>query len=147
MIKKYRILLVLALVVLVGGFSFFYRMYQYDMKSLQDFVVSYQTFDRTIADFADDGTSDSESKASDALTKLTAKAGVRISSLIRNDSLIPPATLQVADLAEKELESLKAYKNARQNKNTNVNNLLTAFNDLMAERKAAYDSFQKLDSS
>ena len=129
--KKYKILLVLALVVVAGGFLFFYRMYQHDMKSLEDFVASYQTFDTAISDFSTSGTDESENKALLAFNELTAKAGVRMSSLIRNDSLIPPATLKVADLARKELDAVKAHQIA---------------GDLTAQRKVAYARFQELDS-
>lgn len=51
-IKKYKVLLVLALVVLVGAFLLFYRFYHNDVKALEDFSASYEKFDRAISDFS-----------------------------------------------------------------------------------------------
>lgn len=51
-IKKYKVLLVLALVVIVGVFFFFYRIYRNDVKALEDFVASYENFDKAISDFS-----------------------------------------------------------------------------------------------
>jgi len=51
-VKKYKGLLVLALVVIVGAFSFFYRMYHNDVKELTDFLASYKKFDKAISDFS-----------------------------------------------------------------------------------------------
>ncbi|MEK7282008.1 MAG: hypothetical protein AAB037_06645 [Chloroflexota bacterium] len=51
-IKKYKMLLVLALLVIVGVFFFFSRMYHNDIKALEDFMASYQKFDKAISDFS-----------------------------------------------------------------------------------------------
>lgn len=51
-IKKYYVLLVLATVVTVGVFLFFYRMYHKDVKALEDFLASYEKFDKAISDFS-----------------------------------------------------------------------------------------------
>ena len=69
-IKKYKWLLILVLVVLAGVFSFFYRFYYNDVKALTDFSVSYQKFDKAVSDFSISKNDDSESKAEDSLKEL-----------------------------------------------------------------------------
>ncbi len=141
-IRKYKALLVLGLIVLAGIFFFFYRMYQGDMQKLEGFVTAYEKFDTAISDFSISKTADSEKKADDALAELTASSGFRVTSLIKNDSIIPSSTLEVADLSGKELESLKAYAIAIQNKSADVDTLAKEYGDLTANRKAAYDRFE-----
>jgi hypothetical protein len=146
LIKKYKVIFIIAmaLVVLVGIFSFFYRMYNNDMIALEVFVVSYEKFDKAISEFSVNKTDDLENKANDALFELNANANFRVSSLIRNDSLIPAAARKVVDLAGKEIESLRAYKIAIQSNSANVERLAKDYNNLTSERKTAYASFQEL---
>lgn len=93
-IKKYKVVLVLALIVIVGVFSFFYRMHNNDIKALEDFLASYEKFDKAISDFSVpvftsnldlNKTDDLESEAGDALIELNHNASARISSLTKND--------------------------------------------------------------
>jgi hypothetical protein len=51
-IKKYKGMLALALVVIVGAFFLFYRFYHNDIKALVDFSASYKRFDKAISDFS-----------------------------------------------------------------------------------------------
>jgi hypothetical protein len=152
-IKKYKVVLVLALIVIVGVFSFFYRMHNNDIKALTEFLASYEKFDKAISGFSVpvfasnldlNKTNDLESKAGDALIELNTKATFRLSSLIKNDGLIPPSALEIADFSGKELESLKAYKRAIQSKNADLDGLAKEYGDLASKRKAAYARFQGL---
>lgn len=143
-IKKYKMSLVSALVVILGIFFFFYRMYQNDMKALTDFSVSYQAFNTAIADFSMSKTADAESKAQNAWEKLDAKAHFQLSSLIKNDNVIPPLALQIASLSRQELEKLRLYEIAIQNKNANADTLAKIYADLTNQRKAAYTHFEEL---
>lgn len=107
--KKYKLLLILALVVIVSVGLFFFRLYQRDMKALGDFAAAYQKFDQAISN-------DSESEAGKALIELntTATALSNISSLIKNDALIPPLALDIANLSAKELADPRNEGLARQ---------------------------------
>ena len=51
-IKKYKVLFVLAPVVIASAFLFFYRLYNKDVKALTDFIASYKKFDKAISDFS-----------------------------------------------------------------------------------------------
>ncbi len=77
-IKKYKGLLVLALVVIVGAFFFFYRFYHNDVKALADISISYHKFDKAISEFFSSGTDDLESKADNALIELSFSGACRI---------------------------------------------------------------------
>lgn len=118
--KNYKLLLVLVVVVIVGICFFFFRLYQRDMKALGDFAAAYQKFDQAMAN-------QSEIEASTALIELKAKAAAlsNISSLIKNDKLIPPLALDIANLSAKELA------------NPNDQNLTS-------QRKTAYARFMEL---
>ena len=143
-IKKYKLLFVLALVVIVGVFSFFSRMYHNDIKALKGFLASYETFDKAISDYSISKTADLESKARDALIELNTKATFRLSSLIKNDAELMDQALEVADHSGKELESLRAYKRAIQSKSSDLDGLAKEYGDLTSNRRAAYARFQGL---
>jgi len=143
-IKKYKGLLVLALVVIVFAFSFFYRMYHNDVKALDDFVIAYERFDNAISDFSVGKADDSEIKAGDAVVELNARAIFSLSSLIKNDNVIPVVAIQVADLSGKELETLRAYKIATQSQNADSDRLAKVYSDLVSKRKDAYAHFLEL---
>src|SRR3989338_3984353 len=51
-IKKYKVVIVIALVVIVGIVFFFVRMGHNDAKALADFLAFYQKFDKAISDFS-----------------------------------------------------------------------------------------------
>jgi len=143
-VKKNKVLLVLALVVIVVFFFFFIRLYHHDVKALEDFVASYKKFDKAISDFSISKTDDLENKASNAIIELSAKATFRLSSLIKNDALIPPLALEIADFSGKELDNLSSYKRAMQSKNADLNVLAIEYGDLTSKRKDAYARFQEL---
>ena len=138
------ILFALVLVVIGGVFFFFYHMYHKDMKKLTDFVSSYEKFDQAISDFSISKTDDLEGKTSKALLELKTNATFRISSLIRNEGEAMKLALEIADLSEKEFDSLKAYKEAIQNKNDNLDRFSKQYDDLANNRKSAYARFQEL---
>jgi hypothetical protein len=152
-IKKYKGLLILALVALAGLF-FFYRLHRHDVKSLVNFSVAYKNFDKAISDFSipvfapnfegAPATDDLERKADEALVELNTKASARLSSLIKNDAELMSTTLEIADLSGKELDALKAYKRAVADKNVNLDRLAKEFGDLTNKRQSAYARFQEL---
>ena len=153
-IKKYKALIVLALIVVVGTFFFFYRFYHNDVKALTDFSVAYEKFDKAVSDFSTSvfasnpegalAVDDLERKADEALVDLNIKASARISSLIKNDAELMRATHEIADLSGKELDALKAYKRAIADKNSGMDKLAQAFGDLSNKRQVAYAHFREL---
>ena len=152
-IKKYKVVLVLALIVIVGVFSFFYRMHNNDVKALTEFLASYEKFDKAISDFFVpvfasnldlNKTNDLESKAGDALIELNTKAAARLSSLTKNDAALMSQMLEIADFSGKELDHLRAYKRAIQNINADLDALAKEHGELTSKRKTAYARFQGL---
>ena len=141
--KKYKVLLVLALVIIVGIFSLFYRFHHNDVQALEGFVASYEKFDKAISDFSIGEAGDLESKAGDALIELNTKAAVRISSLVEHDAELMSKELEIADFAGKELDNLRAYKGAIQSKNADLDRLAKEYGDLTSKRKTAYAHFQE----
>src|SRR5437763_14713089 len=114
-VKVYWLLivgLVVGLVVVAGVFSFGYRLYHNDIRTLTEFSASYENFDNAISAFAVNKNAESESKASDALIDLNAKATFRLSSLIKNDAEAMTQAPEIADLSGRELDSLRAYNEA-----------------------------------
>ena len=142
--RRYSWLIILVLLVLAGGFFFLYRLYQNDIKVLADFVTSYQKFDTAMSDYSVSLSDTIGEKAGAVLTELTTKADFRISSLIKNDGELMNQAREIADLARKELDSLKVYKGASISKNVDVVGLVKAYRELTSRRKAAYAHFQEL---
>ena len=143
-VKKYKWLLIIVLVLLAGIFSFFIRMYQNDMSVLTGFVASYERFDKAISAFSISSTDELENGTRDAFRELNTKATFRISSLIKNEKEAMAQAREVADFSGRELNSLIAYKVAIQNKNPAPVRLLKEYEDLTTKRKAAYARFQEL---
>ena len=143
-IKTYKVVLVLVLLVVVSIFSFLYRLYRNDVRALEDFLASYEKFDQAITDFSISKPDDLESKAGDALMDLNSRAAVRISSLIKNDAELMNEKLEIADLSGRELDSLRAYKRGVQSPNADLDGLAKEFGDWTSKRKAAYARFQSL---
>jgi predicted negative regulator of RcsB-dependent stress response len=125
---KYKTLIVLALLALVT--FFFFRMYHNDVKAIADFSTSYEKFDKAISEYSVNQTDNLENRASDALTELNLNASFKLSSLIKNDNLIPSAALEVANFATEGLKELKAH-----NKD---------YIDFENKRKITYAHFEEL---
>jgi hypothetical protein len=142
--KKYKWLIILALVVLAGVSSFFYRFYHNDVKALAHFSTSYEKFDKAISDFFISKADELESQAGDALIELNTKATFRLSSIIRNDAELMEEALEVADLSRKELDSIRVKKAAIQSKNDEIDALAKEYGVLTSKRRAAYARFRKL---
>jgi len=140
--NKWWIILVLA--VAGGVFLFFYRMYHDDIEALRSFMASYERYDKAFSDLSLGGGSELEGKADSAAADLASKASLRLSSLIKNDAGLMDQALDVADLAQQELEGLRAYKKAVQHENADVDELAEASQILTGKRKAAYARFQEL---
>jgi hypothetical protein len=152
--KKYIALLLIALIAAAGVFFFFYRFYQHDMTALTEFTAAYENYDRAISDFSGPvlaanpastpAADELERKADAALLELGAKASVRISSMIKNEKEIMSATLEIADLAGKELDALKTYQQAAAGKDGDLVRLAKEFADLTNSRRTAYARFLAL---
>ncbi len=123
---------------------FFYRLYRNDVRALEDFVASYEKFNKAITDFSISKPDDLESKAGDAVIELNGRAAVRISSLIKNDAELMNEELEIADLSGRELDSLRAYKRAVRSTNADLDGLAKEYGDLTSKRKAAYARFKSL---
>ncbi|MBE3124390.1 MAG: hypothetical protein IMZ57_01880 [Acidobacteria bacterium] len=140
-------MLIVVLAASAGVFFFFYRMYHDDIKALRGFIASYERFDKAISDLSMSGADDIESKVGNAVIDLSAKAPLRLSSLIKNDAELMDQALEVADLSGKGLESLRAYKRAIQSKNSDLDVLAKEYGDLTSKRRAAYARFQELSGT
>jgi hypothetical protein len=153
-IKKSKWLIFFVLVVLAGFFAFFYHLYHSDIRKLADFAASYEKLDKAISgfpwrvsgsSFANMPAVDNwEGKADEALAELRAKASARLSSLIKNDAELMSITLEISDLAGKELETLKAYRRAVSDKDINADRLAKESADLTDKRQTAHAHFREL---
>ena len=147
------LLIVLVIVCITGIVYFFARMYQRDMQSLTDFMASYQAYDLAIAaasapvfDANGKGSSAAgteERQADVALSDLKTKSSVRISSLIKNEKEAMRVMQSIADLSEKEMSTLKAYRQAT-SQDANRIRLAQTFQDLTKERQSAFAHFPEL---
>ncbi len=147
------LLIGLSLVCIAGAIFFFARMYQRDMRSLADFMASYQAYDQAAAAASAsvctaNGSSPSaagadERQADAALSSLKTTSSVQISSLIKNDSEAMRTMQAIADLSSKEMSTLKAYQQAA-GQDANQVALAQAFHDFMKERQAAFAHLQGL---
>jgi hypothetical protein len=146
-IYKRLIIFILILVVSACVFFFFYRMYHDDFKALRGFIASYERFDKAISDLPMSAADDFESKAGNAVIDLSAKASLRLSSLIKNDAELMDQAIEVADLARRELEGLRVYRSEIQNKKADLDELAGESRILTSKRKAAYARFQELSGT
>jgi hypothetical protein len=140
--RKWWIILVLAALACV--FLFFFRMYHDDIKALRSFIASYERYDKAFSDLSIGEGGEIEGKATSAAADLASKASLRLSSLIKNDAGLMERALQVADLAQQELEGFMAYRSAIQHENADVDELAESSRDLTGKRRAAYARFREL---
>jgi hypothetical protein len=145
--KPHKWLLILFLAIAAGVLFFFFRMSRDDIGALKDFMASYERFDRAISDLSMTGTDDSVNKAGNAAADLDAKASLRLSSLIKNDAGLMDQAREVADLARREIDSLRVARVEAQNKNTDLDRLAEESRVLTGQRKAAYARFRELGGS
>lgn len=155
--KKHNLLpgffIILSIACITGIVFFFASMYQRDMRSLTDFMTSYQAYDFAIAAasapvFEANGKSPSaagpeERQADAALSDLKTKSSARISSLIKNEKEAMRVMQEIADLSDEELRTLKAYRQAS-GQDANRIRLAQSFHELTKERQAAFADFQGL---
>ncbi len=150
MLKKYRALLVIPLILLAGIFFFFYRMGSNDTKVLTEFQAAYGNYDQAISGFSKSifagapAAGDVEQKAVEAQAELRTKASARISSLTKNDGTLMQVMLEIADLSGKELDAATEYKNAVGDQSADMNQLAGDFAGLTNQRQAAYARFLEL---
>jgi hypothetical protein len=153
--KKYLALLVVALFAICGiFFFFFYRMGTNDAKALADFPVAYDHYDQAVSDYSKAvlatnpesilTTDDIERKADQALAVLHTKASVRISSLTKNDGDLMKLSLEIADLARQEVDTLKAYQSAVASQSADLDRLAKQFHDLTNQRQTDYAHYLEL---
>lgn len=153
--RKYLTLLAVALIGLCGlVFFFFYRMGRNDAKALADFSVAYDKYDQSVSNYSKtvlapnpesvQPTDDLERQADEALVALNTTASVRISSLTKNDGDLMKVSLEIANLAGKELDTLKAYQRAVADRSTESDKLAREFADLTSQRQAAYSRYREL---
>ena len=153
--KKYTVLLVIPVLLVVIIFAYiFYRMGTNDAKALADFPIAYQHYDQAISDFSkavlssnpgtEPNTEHLELLAEEALATLKTKASIRISSLTRHDGDLMKLFHEITVLAGQELDTLKAYRSAAADKNTDIELLAKQFRELNNQRQADYASFQEL---
>jgi hypothetical protein len=143
MIKKNKWLMVAFLVAAVAAFVFLKRFYYDGVRSLEAFVGSCETYDRAVAGLSRTMTDDAENKARDALIDLRAKAGFRLSSLIKHDAELMNQAREVADVSGKELDALEAYRRAVQARNAD-SDTVNAYRVLAGKREAAWARFREL---
>src|SRR5665647_1297675 len=136
--KPTKWLLIFILVVAAGVLFFAIRMYQDDIKALKGFMASYEQFDKAISELSQSAAADFESRAGDAVAGLSAEASLRLSSLIKNDAKLMDQAREVADLAQKELESFRAYQRGIRQENADVEELAEGSRILTEKRKMAY---------
>src|SRR5574341_1068652 len=152
-IKNHKGLLMMALVALAGLF-YFCHLYRRDVRSLTDFSVAYEKFDQaaselSIALFAtyfESGSTlvDLEHKAEGTLADLKTRGSVRISSLIKNDAELMSTTVEIVELAGKEIDALEKYKRAAAEKDADLDKLAKELGDLTNKRQNAYARFKEL---
>jgi hypothetical protein len=153
--KKFTALFGFVFIVLAGTFFFiFYRMGANDAKAIAEFPVAYNNYDQAISDFSNavlasnpesaSNTDDLERKANEAVDLLNTKASVRISSLTKNDGDLMRVSLEIADLAGKELHTLKEYQMALASKGADLDQLAKQFRDLTNQRQAEFARYQEL---
>lgn len=134
------LVIVLPIICIAGIVFFFARMYQRDMQSLADFMASYQAYDVAVK-AASSGT---DGRLADmALSDLKAKSSLRISSLIKNEKEAMRVMREIADLSEKEISALEAYRQAT-GLDAARSRLAQTFQGLTKERQDAFAHFQDL---
>jgi len=121
---------VFVLVAAAAGLFLVLRMYRTDIKELKRFVAAYDRFDTAMAEDALRAGSDEAGDVRRALAELQAYAGMRLSSLIKNDGELMAQAREVGDLARQEYEARN--KQAEEGKAS-----------LGANRKAAFARFMR----
>jgi hypothetical protein len=139
--RKWPLILILAVAAAV--LFFFIRMYRDDIKALKGFMASYERFDRAVSDLSMGVGLELEGKAGSAAADLASKASLRLSSLIRNDAGLMDQAREVADLAQQELGSLRAYQKGIRQENADVEELAERSRILTEKRKTAYARFRE----
>ncbi len=105
MSKPLKWLIIVVLVAGGCGLFFFTRMYREDIKELKGFLAAYDRFDKALSASTDLGRTDGPRQAREALAELQTAAAMRLSSLIKNDGELMALAREIAELAEKEVQS------------------------------------------
>lgn len=120
------VLLAVAAILYVG-----LRMYRTDIKELKRFMAAYSRFDTAMTEDALRAGHDEAGDVRRALAELEAYAGMRLSSLIKNDGELMVQAREVAALAQREYQA----------RTSGVGEEWTSLNE---ERKAAFFRFLEL---
>jgi hypothetical protein len=146
---KLPMIVILGLLVTVCVIFIFFRMYRDDIKALKGFMTSYEGFDKAISSYAGGGGFDALGRAGEAMIELQGRSSLRLSSLIRNDAGLMEQARDVADLARREFEGLKAYGTLARNGTSGPddlarkNALATEYAAIRDKRIASYVRFQE----
>ncbi len=142
MARSLRWTIVLVLAAAAAVLFFGLRMYRTDIKELKRFIAAYDRFDTAMAEVALRGQGDVTADVTRALSDLQTYAGMRLSSLIKNDAELMAQARTIADLAERELEVLRSYhRAAREGERQELASRWTLQN---VQRKAAGARFKAL---
>jgi hypothetical protein len=106
--KPFKIGVVVVLAA-AAGFLIFSHIYRVDMRALEGFVASCGRFDEVMPAEPGRNRPGGLDAEREALADVQARASLRLSSLIRNDNELMAQAREVADLAQREFESLRAY--------------------------------------
>lgn len=102
--RRWTLIIVIILIVTGSGLFLGLRTYHGDIKELKRFLAAYDRFDTAMAERALRGQGDVTPDVLRALSDLQTYAGMRLSSLIRNDGELMAQAREVADLAQREVE-------------------------------------------
>jgi hypothetical protein len=144
MINKYKWLITLVILAVAGGAYFYLHFYAQGINAVLAFSASYERFDKAISEFSLSRTDDLGRQAGEALGDLQARSTFRLSSLIKNDGALMDQAREVADLARREHENLKAFASAQRTPSAGLDGLANAFGGLTEKRRSAYARFREL---
>ncbi len=102
--KPLKWLFVVILVAAGAGLFLGLRMYREDLKELKRFLAAYDRFDTAISEVALQGPGAETADVRRALSELQGYAGMKLSSLIKNDGELMAQAREIADLAQREVE-------------------------------------------
>jgi hypothetical protein len=107
MARYLRLVVVLVLVAVAAILFVGLRMYRTDIKELKRFMAAYSRFDTAMAEDVLRAGHDEAGDIRRALAELEAYAGMKLSSLIKNDGELMTQAREVGALAQREYEARK----------------------------------------
>jgi hypothetical protein len=138
------------LLAAAAGFLIFSHMYRVDMRALEGFIASCGRFDEVMPAESGRNRPGGLDAEREALADVQARASLKLSSLIRNDNELMAQAREVADLAQREFESLLAYdaglaaQTGGPAGEVQAEKLVREYVVLQGKRKAAFARFMEL---